>query len=241
MAQSFSLIPSLSFRRLSSRLSPHTAAFTRLELIAVILVIAVILILAWPAFNSALTKRDLTRTMNNGRELYLAAFAMATDGAVKSDATRAWPGDYPTNSLTEYCDKLVRNRYLQPADLQRLLSGPNAAPTVTMSASPALLLLSGRSALKIYKARSADPSNTIFAASSNYVYATPLDPKAVPFGDAGFVVVRKSGDVGVYKPGQATPAGFDNPEQFQSDIGSLPGATKGSVIPGDGANVLTPP
>ena len=241
MAQSFSLIPRFSFRRLSSRLQPASSAFTRVELVAVILVIAVILLLAWPAFNSALTKRDLTRTMNNGRELYLAAFAMATDGAVKSDASRAWPGDYPTNSLAEYCDKLVRNQYLEPARLQRLLSGPDAACNVTMSASPALLLLSGRTALKIYKARSADPSNTIFAASSNYVYATPLDPKAVPFGDAGFVVVRKSGDVGVYKKEQATPAGFESVEKFQSDIGSLPRAAKGTAIPGDGPNVLTPP
>jgi type II secretory pathway pseudopilin PulG len=217
------------------------SAFTRVELVVIIVVVAVILLLAWPAFNSALTKRDLTRTMNNGRELYLAAFAMETDGAARSDASRAWPGDYPTNSLTEYCDKLVRNQYLAPADLQRILSGPGTACSAKMSASPALLLLSGKSALKIYKAHAADPSNTIFAASSNYVYATPLDPNAVPFGDAGFVVVRKSGDAGVYKKGQATPDGFENVEKFQSDIGALPGAAKGAVTPGDGGNALTPP
>lgn len=241
MAQSFSQIPRFLFRSLSSRLQRGSSAFTRVELVVAIFAIAVILLLAWPAFNSALTKRDLTRTMNNGRELYLAAFAMATDGAVKSDASRAWPGDYPTSSLTEYCDKLVRNQYLKPADLERVLSGPGAACRATMSASPALLLLAGRSALKIYKARSADPSNTIFAASSNYVYATPVDSKAVPFGNAGFVVVRKSGDAGVYKRGQATPDGFENVEKFQTDIGSLPGAAKGVATPGDGGNVLTPP
>ena len=206
-----------------------------------IVVIAVILLLAWPAFNSALTKRDLTRTMNHGRELYLAAFAMATDGAAKSNPNLAWPGDYPGTSLAEYCGKLVENQYLKTADLQRLLSAPGATCHAVMSGPPATLILSGTSALKLYKVRGADPSNTIFAASTNYVYGTPLDPNAVPFGDAGFVVVRKSGDVGVYKKGQATPDGFENVEKFQNDIGSPPGGTKGTVAPGDAGNVLTPP
>jgi hypothetical protein len=110
-----------------------------------------------------------------------------------------------------------------------------------MSGPPATLMLSGRSVLKVYKATGADSSDTIFAASSNYVYGTPLDAKAVPFGDAGFVVVRKSGDAGVYRKGQATPAGFESPEEFQTDIGALPGAVKGTVTPGESGSVLTPP
>jgi type II secretory pathway pseudopilin PulG len=222
-------------------LQPNSSAFTRIELVAVIVVIAVIFLLAWPSFNSGLTKRDLTRTMKNGRELYLAAFAMATDGAAKSDPKLAWPGDYPVTSLAEYCDKLVQNKYLQTSDLQRVLSAPGATCNAVMSGPPATLVLSGSSALKVYKATGADRSDTIFAASSNYVYGTPLDPKAAPFGDAGFVVVRKSGDAGVYKKGQATPAGFESPEKFQTDIGALPGAAKGKVTPGDGGSVLTPP
>jgi len=198
---------------------PSSPAFTRIELVVVLVIVAVILVLAWPAFTNALVKRDLTRTMNNGRELYLAAFRMATDGAAKSDASLAWPGDYPVNSLAEYCGKLIEKDYVKPAELQRMLS-----------------------ALKIYKVKGADPSNTIFAASSNYVYDTELNSHAVPFGDAGFVVVRKSGDAGVYKKNQATPAGYDNnAERFQAEIGALPGATKGEVAPGDGATVLAGP
>jgi Tfp pilus assembly protein PilE len=226
---------------LSLRLHQSSTAFTRLELIVIITIAAVIFVLAWPAFNSALVKRDLTRTMNNGRELYLAAFRMATDGAAKFDSNRAWPGDYSTTSLTEYCTKLVQNGYMKPADLQRMLSAQGAACMASMSGPPATLLLSGKSALKLYKVKNSDPSNTIFAASSNYVYDTPLNPNAVPFGDAGFVVVRKNGDAGVYKKNQATAAGFDSVEKFQSDIGALPGATKGAVTAGDGGNVLTPP
>jgi hypothetical protein len=193
-------------------------------------------------WQSALVKRDLTRTMYHGRELYLAAFRMSTDGAAKQDSTRAWPGDYSTNSLTEYCTRLVANNYVTPADLQRILSAPGAACRATAAPPPATLLLSGKCALKVYKVTTSDPSNTIFAASANYVYDTSLNSGTVPFGDAGFVVIRKSGDAGVYKPNLATPAGFDNNvEKFQTDIGGLPGATKGVVTPGDAGTVLTNP
>lgn len=208
----------------------------------VLVIVAVILVLARPAFTNALAKRDLTRTMNNGRELYLAAFRMATDGAAKSDANLAWPGDYSVSSLAEYAGKLVEKDYLKPADLQRMLSAPGAACTLTASGSPVTTKLTGKSALKIYKVKGADPSNTIFAASVNYVYDTELTSNVMPFGDAGFVVVRKSGDAGVYKKGQATVSGYDdNVARFQTEIGALPGATKGEVAPGDGATVLAGP
>lgn len=220
----------------------YVAALSRVELLVLIVVVAVILVLAWPMWQSALVKRDLTRTMYHGRELYLAAFRMATDGAAKADSTRAWPGDYSTNSLTEYCTKLVANNYVKPADLQRMLSAPGATCTARSAPPPATLLLSGKCALKVYKVKTSDPSNTIFAASSNYVYDTTLSPDAVPFGDAGFVVIRKSGDAGVYKPNLAIPAGFDNNvEKFQTDIGALPDATKGAVTPGDAGTTLTNP
>jgi type II secretory pathway pseudopilin PulG len=223
----------------------HSSAFTKTEFIVVFAILAVILVLTWPALNNALTKRDLTRTMNNVRELYLAGFHMATDGAAKSDGNLAWPGDYPAATLAEYCGKLVQNDYLKAGDLQRILSAPGASCTVISTTGPsATVTLSGKSALKVYKAKNSDPSTTVFAASSNYVYDTALSPNAKPFGDAGFVVVHKSGDAGLFGKSQATPAGFENnPVKFQSPIGigRLPRAADGVVSPGDGAMVLTGP
>jgi len=224
-----------------SLLRRHVAAFSKIELVIIVAVIAVILILAWPTIRNALTKRDLTRTTNNARELYLHAFRMATDGAAKFYSNRAWPGDYPATTLAEYCSKLVQNGYVKPADLQRLLSAPGTECNATMSGSPATLMLSGKTALKLFKVKASDPSNTIFAASSNYVYDTPLNSTAVPFGDAGFVAVRKNGDAGVYKKNLATAGGFESVEKFQTDIGALPGATEGKVEPGDGTTVLSGP
>jgi len=213
-----------------------------MELVVAIAVAAVVGLLAWPTMRAAITKTKMTRTMNNAREFYLAGFHMATDGAAKPDANFAWPGDYPSSSLADYCGKLVQNHYLKATELERILSAPGANCTVTsVDGAASKVTLAGNSALKIYKVKGADPSNTIFSASANYVYDTPLRQAAIPFGDAGFVVVRKSGDAGLYRPAQATPAGFDdNAGRFQAEMGALPGAEKGSVTPGDGATVLAP-
>ncbi len=217
------------------------AGFALVKLLVIIFIIGVLGFLAYPTLLDHLHKRELDRSMYQARELYIAAFDMATEGAAKFDANRAWPGDYEaTTGLADYCSKLVQNGYLKVADLQRILSAPGATCVITGTAGG--VTLTGRSALKVYKVKREDSSNTIFAASSNYVYDTALHPAAVPFGDNGFVVIRKSGDAGVYRKYQATPAGYNNDvAKFQSELGRLPGAAEGDVAPGDRAAVLTGP
>jgi type II secretory pathway pseudopilin PulG len=218
------------------------AAFGTKELIVVIVLLGVIGFLAKPTITNALHKREMTRTMNHARELYLASFHMATDGAAKSDANLAWPGELPATTLAEYGGRLVQNNYLKAENLQKILSAPGATCAVTVSPSTALTL-TGKSALKVYKVKGGDPSTAIFAASSNYIYNTALSPASVPFGDKGFVVIRKRGDAGVYKRNQATVSDWGNDAaEFQSKIGRLAGAEEAATVPsGDGAAVLLPP
>ncbi len=71
-------------------------AFTLIELLVVISIIAVLAALAVPALTNALTKGQMTGTMNNARQLYLAGFQMATDGAANSDPNYSWPGNDTT-------------------------------------------------------------------------------------------------------------------------------------------------
>jgi hypothetical protein len=224
-------------------LKVHRAGFTFRHFLLLIALLAVVAILAWPTLRHALHKRDMTRTMNHGRELYLASFHMATDGAAKSDPNLAWPGDYGANSLAEYCGRLVQNNYLKAEDVQKILTAPGAnCIAASKAGSPATLTLEGKSALKVYKVKSGDPSTAIFAASSNYIYNLPLNPAAVPFGDNGFVVIRKRGDAGVYGRNQATVSDWGNDAaEFQSKIGCLPGAAEGALPSGDGDMVLAGP
>jgi type II secretory pathway pseudopilin PulG len=227
----------------SARWWKFVLRFYVIQLLVLISLIAILAVLATPTLTDALNKREMTRTMNNARALYLAGFHMATDGAAKSDANSAWPGDYPATSLADYCTKLVQYDYLKVAGLQKILNAPGAICTVTSAAGPPVTgTLTGKSALTVYKVKGIDPSNTIFSVSSNYVYDTALSPTAARFGDNGFVVVRKSGDAGVYRKNQATPAGYDNnAARFQSELGKLSGAAEGIVAARDGATALTGP
>ena len=75
------------------KINKSSSAFTLIELLVVIAIIAILAALAVPALTSALKKAQMSGTMNNGRQLYLAAFQMANDGAATNDASSAWPGD----------------------------------------------------------------------------------------------------------------------------------------------------
>ena len=67
----------LTFSKQRERIS----AFTLIELLVVIAIIAILAALAVPALTSALAKAQMSGTMNNARQLYLAQFQMSNDGA----------------------------------------------------------------------------------------------------------------------------------------------------------------
>src|ERR1043166_6611060 len=106
------------------KLRGRMSGFTLIELLVVIAIIATIAAFAVPALTSALTKGQMTGTMNNARQLYLAGYQMALDGSTNSDANLAWPGDYASGvtTLQDYCTKLVANDYLKASDLPKILS-----------------------------------------------------------------------------------------------------------------------
>src|SRR2546423_12843563 len=90
------------------------SAFTLIEMLVVIPIIAVLAAFAVPALTSALTKGPMTGTLNNGRHLYLAAQQMALDGAANSDPALIWPGDDEAIvTVTDYCNRPVANDYFK--------------------------------------------------------------------------------------------------------------------------------
>jgi prepilin-type N-terminal cleavage/methylation domain-containing protein len=63
------------------------AAFTLIELLVVISIIAVLAALALPAITGALVKGQITQTMSNYRQLYLASHSCYLDGQVAGTNT----------------------------------------------------------------------------------------------------------------------------------------------------------
>jgi prepilin-type N-terminal cleavage/methylation domain-containing protein len=224
-----------------------TPAFTLIEMLVVISIIVVLAAFAGPALFSALTKGQMTGSVNNARQLFLAGQQMALDGSTNSDPTRAWPGDLsetaaapgatpqPITTLQQYVTKLVAGDYLKPGDIAKLLSAPGAICTTDANGT-----VSGKSALKVYKMKDTDSTNTIFAVTSNYTYDTDLTSTAAPYGDKGFVVTRKGGDSAVLKKNNAT-ATSGQETTFQSLVGKKPGEADGTVTAGDSTVSLTNP
>src|SRR6516164_3779744 len=107
------------------------SAFTLIELLVVIAIIAILAAFAVPALTQALAKGQMTGTMNNARQLYLAQFQMSNDGAATNDPSSAWPGDLPTvpTTIADYLNVLTNKGYLKGGDAIKLMNAPGASYT----------------------------------------------------------------------------------------------------------------
>jgi prepilin-type N-terminal cleavage/methylation domain-containing protein len=227
------------------------SAFTLIELLVVIAIIAILAALAVPALTSALTKAQMTGTMNNERQLYLAQFQMSNDGAAQSNAALSWPGDLVTagylpagSNIVAYLNILLANGYLKGADAIKLLNAPGAAFNCVIAPGPPEVLggPTGTAAIKVYPVSESDPANAIFCVSRNYVYDTALAAGANPYSTKGFITMKKGGDGTVYRAGQATNVNppWTDGTQFQNGIGYKMGDLPGAPTVGEPAAPSAP-
>jgi len=219
------------------KLTKPFSAFTLIELLVVIAIIAILAALAVPALTSALAKAQMTGTMNNARQLYLAQFQMANDGAATGDSSLAYVGDLPPAdqaSLVAYANALVRPGYLRGGDVGKLMSAPGSAlvTTVTAGTPETVNFTGGTAALKVHGLVDGDTSNTIFCTSHNYIYNTAIAGGSIPYGQKGFIVMHKGGDGAVFKNGQAVDTGWPNVDAFRSNVGIKTGGGTGAGDPG---------
>ena len=222
------------------------SAFTLLELLVLIAIITILAALAISALASALSKAQMTGTMNNARQLYQVQFQMANDGAATGGASLAWPGDYtpPIPNLQTYVNTLLLSGYLKGGDVAKLFSASGASLSLTVANGPpeSVNFTGGTAALKVHPARDVDPSHTIFCTSHNYVYNTAIVNGSAPYGTKGFIVVRKGGDAAVFKSGQAQVAGWGGDcTKFQSNVGARTGDAPGTCGTGDPVKTLIYP
>jgi prepilin-type N-terminal cleavage/methylation domain-containing protein len=224
------------------KLTKPFSAFTLIELLVVIAIIAILAALAVPALTSALAKAQLTGTMNNERQVYLAQFSMANDGSATGDPKLGWPGDLGTvpGTYTAYTQNLVTAGYLKGGDIQKLFSAPscNLVVNVTPGSPDTVAFASGTSALKVYKIRDVDPSTTVFIATQNYIYNTAIANGSVPYGTRGFTVIRKGGDAAVLKAGQAQLAYWGDCNKFQSGVGAMTADPGDCTVAESGTNTI---
>jgi len=223
------------------------SAFTLIEMLVVISIIAVLAAFAVPALTSALTKGQMTGTLNNGRQLYLAAQQMALDGAANADPSLSWPGDYTTApTVSQYMTTLVNNDYLKPGDVQKLMNAPGTKCVMTYTpasgTTPASVALTGTPAFKFFLVKDSHSSNVIFIETNNYTYDTNVDPALSPFGDKGFIIQHRGGDASILRKNNATLASSgQSPSIFQSTVGKKVNDNDGAVTAEGSGDILVYP
>jgi prepilin-type N-terminal cleavage/methylation domain-containing protein len=213
------------------------AAFTLIEMLVVIAIIATIAAFALPAITGAMTRGQLAQAVSNARQIHLATFAMTTDGTQTGDAKYQWPGDLAANTtdptvtvttVLDFVTRLVDNDYLKAGDL-KVFATTGVTPWNGTYTKPADANSKGtftnpafdgdkNCAFKIYLVTEKDAGNAIFLATKNFKdtgnSTTAIDSQASPFGDKGFVIFHKGGDGTFYKKQQASSMQL---------LGSLPG------------------
>jgi len=157
----------------------------------------------------------MVQTVNNQKQIFLAALNMAGDGFDAANPKLGWPGDLatgdePVSSLSQYIRRLEELGYIKRADVGKMFAAPG------IPAYPGTGDFTGaNSAFKIYKVRQADVANVIFSATRNYTFGRGLDPKAAPYGDKGFAIIRKGGDAIPY---------YNKQSALNRNLGFMPGS-----------------
>jgi prepilin-type N-terminal cleavage/methylation domain-containing protein len=189
--------------------------FTLIELLVVISIIAILAALAIPAVTGALTRGQLTGSLNNARQLHIATQTMAID-AFQTGEGAGWPGDNAIGGNWDtYLTELTEGRYLTPSDLRKICSAPGVQQPAGSDAFPTI------SGLAVFAVTDSSASDSIFASTANWTGFQELVPSAIPFGDKGFVIFRKGGDGSVYQSRQATNQILGNSE-LATQIAPLP-------------------
>lgn len=200
---------------------PHRSpsGLTRLEIIVALVVLVLLALLIYPSFASMVLKGRMLWLTSDARQIHLSVMSMAADGTAKGNTALGWPGDLKARGVirdtADFANVLVRGDYLKPEDLRifcnvTALWGSSSAPgfklykgTLAPGGTLTPPFSEKNNAFKIYLVKDKDPSETIFLTTKNYTYgAAALDPKAKPFGDKGFVICRKAGDVSIFKSPQ---------------------------------------
>ena len=181
------------------------SAFTLLELLVVISIIAIMASLALPHIMRALTKGQMLQTLSNERQLYLATQSMAMDATTTGATNMGWPGDNTSPSFSAWSTALCSGD-LSVHDFCKLCS----APGVVVS-SGKIPTAASETAFHIYPVSEESPSNAIFLITRNATLhgsgentTVTLDATKKPYGNKGCVIMHRGGDAVILLPSQLT-------------------------------------
>ena len=195
---------------------------TLVEMLVLLTVLAVLVSLTFP-FIDSLAKGQQMSVLSNAKQIHLATFNMIQDRISTNNKSIGWPGDLVASgtmpcTVTDFVKVLVKGDYLKLSDL-KVFSAPGITPFTGTSINQFCAKPGSKNncAFTIYCVQESDPANAIFISTLNATLDVSnttfsLNPKAVPYGEAGFVLIHKGGDGAKYKKSETTPAHSDRIE-----------------------------
>lgn len=143
-----------------------------------------------------LLKGQMVQALGNMKQLQLASSVMEADGIAEKDPNLGWPGD-TGSSFSHWMSNLVPS-YLSAKDAEKLFSLPGRPARFDR------LPTANDSAILVYAVSSNSPPSTVFLSTANFTNTPsgglPLNKRAKPFGDKGFVIMSKEGSGLILKP-----------------------------------------
>lgn len=181
------------------KLRPPLHGFTLIELLVVISIIAILASLAIPAVTGALTRGQMTQTLNNARQLHLQTQTMTIDSTTTGTG---WQWTYDgTNvgTVPTFLQALINDKYFTDSEMRKIMTAPGVVPPVTGFSAQTI-------AFTIFQTQDSSASESPFVVTKNWKsIKVGADKDTQPYGNKGFVLFRKGGDGAIYtRPSDGT-------------------------------------
>lgn len=179
-----------------SRRYKNRKAFTLIELLVVVSIIGILAAALLPAVAKAMTTAKMSATSLMGKKFWEISLQANMQSTSTGDASFGWPADCEKTTVSEYIAVLVENGLFKQEDVKNLVakgSKPlNSIDSLNADSISWRIGMIGDSA----------EESTMYMITKNHPGSPSKELKGEPFKDAGFLVIKKSGEAQQYNQNQ---------------------------------------